>query len=89
MERTVNDSRDTIAVGELSKVEAAIADLRAKAQGEDVAAIKAAIETLQHASHAIAETLYRGSQASQGSQGSQGPHVKDAEVVDAEYAETA
>jgi hypothetical protein len=61
-----------------------------------VAAIRKATEELQHASHAIAEQLYKaqgaqgsqGSQGAQSSQGSGGSNVKDAEVVDAEYAET-
>jgi molecular chaperone DnaK len=104
VEKTVNDNRPKIAVGDLSKVEAAIASLRSLAQGEDVAAIRKATEELQHASHAIAEQLYKqgaqGSQGSQGAQGAQGArgsegaqgstgsNVKDAEVVDAEYAET-
>jgi molecular chaperone DnaK len=90
VEKTVNDNRQKIAVGDLSKVEAAIASLRSLSQSEDVAAIRKATEELQHASHAIAEQLYKtqGSQGAQGSQGSSGSNVKDAEVVDAEYAET-
>ncbi len=95
VEKTINENREKVAVGELSKVEAAIADVRTKAQGEDLAGLKAAIDTLQHASHAIAQALYQGSTGSggsTGSQGSTGSHssntVKDAEVVDAEYAET-
>jgi molecular chaperone DnaK len=99
VEKTVNDNRQKIAVGDLSKVEAAIASLRSLSQSEDVAAIRKATEELQHASHAIAEQLYKtqgaqgaqgsqGAQGAQGSQGSSGSNVKDAEVVDAEYAET-
>jgi molecular chaperone DnaK len=96
VEKTVNDNRTKIAVGDVSKVEAAIAEVRTLAQGEDLAALKKATEDLQHASHAIAEQLYKtqgaeGSQGSQGSRGAQGSgdsNVKDAEVVDAEYAET-
>jgi molecular chaperone DnaK len=94
VEKTVNDNREKVAVGDLSTVESAIAELRRVAQGDDLAAIKRATEALQKASHGIAEALYKGSQGSRGSQGSggsQGPadsNVKDAEVVDAEYAET-
>src|SRR3954468_17147779 len=94
VEKTVNDNRAKVAVGELSTIEAAIADLRKTSQGEDVAAIKKATEELQRLSHAMAEQLYKsqGSQGPQGSQGAQGSpsdsNVKDAEVVDAEYAET-
>jgi molecular chaperone DnaK len=94
VEKTVNDNRARVAVGELSTIEAAIADLRKVAQGEDLGAIKKGTEELQRLSHAMAEQLYKtqGAQGSQGSEGTQGSHhdsnVKDAEVVDAEYAET-
>jgi molecular chaperone DnaK len=91
VEKTVNDSRQKIAAGDLSKIEAAIANLRTLSQGEDLAAIRKATEELQHASHAMAEQLYKtqGSEGAHGSQGAQGSQsVKDAEVVDAEYAET-
>jgi molecular chaperone DnaK len=100
VEKTVNESREKLAVGDLSRVDAAIAEARRAAQGEDAAAIKRATEELQRASHAIAEQLYKGAQGSQGAQGAQGAQgrrgadgahgsdVKDAEVVDAEYAET-
>jgi molecular chaperone DnaK len=85
VEKSVNDSRDKLPVGELSKVDAAIAEARRVSQGDDLAAIKRAIDDLQRAAHGIAEHLYKGAQ---GAQGAQGADVKDAEVVDAEYAET-
>jgi molecular chaperone DnaK len=92
VEKTVNDNREKVAVGDLSRIEAAIAEVRKVAQGEDVAAIKKATEDLQSAAHAMAEQLYKGSQGSQGPQGPQGSPgsdaVKEGEVVDAEYAET-
>jgi molecular chaperone DnaK len=94
VEKTVNENREKVPVGELSRIEAAIADVRRIAQGDDLAAIRKATEDLQRASHAMAEQLYKGSQGSQGSQDSEGSpssqsaNVKDAEVVDAEYSET-
>jgi molecular chaperone DnaK len=96
VEKTVNDNREKVAIGDLSKIEASIAAVRKVAQGDDVAAIRKATEELQHVSHAMAEQLYKaqGAQGSQntqgarGAQGSQQSNVKDAEVVDAEYAET-
>ena len=87
VEKTVNENREKAAVGDLSKIEAAIAEVRRAAGTEDVSAIKSATATLERASHALAEALYRGSQGSQGSYGSDS-NVKDAEVVDAEFAET-
>jgi molecular chaperone DnaK len=86
VEKTVNENREKLPVGELSKIDAAIADVRKLAQSDDLAAIRRATEELQRASHAVAEMLYKA--GSQGSQGSQGSDVKDGEVVDAEYAET-
>ena len=88
VEKSVNENRGKLAAGELSRVDAAIAEARRVGQGDDLAAIKKAIDELQHASHGIAEQLYKGAQGAQGAQGGQGSDVKDAEVVDAEYAET-
>jgi len=80
-------------------VETAIAEVRKLAQGDDIQAIRKATDDLQNASHAIAQALYakandKGSSGSEGSKGSSGSTgagsgVKDGEVVDAEYAETA
>jgi molecular chaperone DnaK len=95
VEKTVNENREKLPVGELSKADAAIAQVRTVLSGEDLAAIKLATEVLTQASHAIAELLYKTSQAtqsaasdSQGASGSQHSNVKEGEVVDAEYAET-
>jgi molecular chaperone DnaK len=92
VEKTLNEHREKLPVGDLSRVEAAIADVRKLAEGDDLKALKKATEDLQNASHAIAQALYAkadGSSGSKGSSGSSGPGsgVKDAEVVDAEYAE--
>jgi molecular chaperone DnaK len=91
VEKTLNENREKLPVGELSRVDAAIADVRKVAQADDVAAIKKATEELQRASHVIAEQLYKQTQsgpAAEPAQSAQRANVKDAEVVDAEYAET-
>jgi len=89
VEKTVNDNRQKIAVGELSTIEAAISELRTLMQGEDRTAITKATEALQRASHAMAEQLYKQApQQPASGPAPGGPNVKDAEVVDAEYAET-
>ncbi len=86
-EKTVNDNRDRLPAGEVSRLESAIAAARKAAEGDDLGSVKKATDELQHAAHAIGELLYKQQQgAPQGA--SQGPNVKDAEVVDAEYAET-
>ncbi|MCC7417349.1 MAG: molecular chaperone DnaK [Acidobacteria bacterium] len=97
VEKTLNENREKLPVGDLSKADAALAELRRVAQADDVAAIRQATETLAHASHGIAEVLYQGAQGSEGargeargsgsSAGSHGSTVKDAEVVDAEYVD--
>ena len=89
VEKTVNDNRGKIAVGDLSKVESAIAEVRRVAQADDLAAITRATDELQRASHVVAEQLYKQSQAQTAPPASEpSSNVKDAEVVDAEYAET-
>jgi molecular chaperone DnaK len=94
VEKTVNENRDKLPVGELSKIDVAIAEVRKVVQTDDLAAIRKASEELQRASHAVAELLYNaaagapGSQGAAAAHGSQSANVKDAEVVDAEYAET-
>ncbi|HXD74121.1 MAG TPA: molecular chaperone DnaK [Vicinamibacterales bacterium] len=93
VEKTIGENREKLPVGDLSRVEAAIAEVRKRSEGDDLSALKKAVDDLQHASHAIAQALYakqnEGSKGSSGSTGSGGSNVKDAEVVDAEYAETA
>ena len=93
VEKSVSENRGKIAVGELSRIDAAIADVRRVAQGEDLEAIKHAMDELQRASHVMAEELYKGSRGSRGSsesggsggsRGSGQPDVKEGEVVDAE-----
>jgi molecular chaperone DnaK len=94
VERTVNESRDKAPVGVLSTVEAAIAEVRKATEADNLQAIKSATEALQRASHGLAEHLYKsasggpGQGSTGGAQGGQASGVRDAEVVDAEYAET-
>jgi molecular chaperone DnaK len=89
VEKTINEHREKLPVGDLSRVEAAIADVRKRAEGDDLQALKKAIDDLQHASHAIAQTLYanQNPKGSGGSSGSSGSTAKDGEVIDAEYEE--
>jgi len=92
-EKTVNENREKVPVGDLSTLEAAIEAAKKAAAGDDLAAIKRSTEELQRATHAIAELLYKSSagQPGPGNPGAaagSGSSVKDGEVVDAEYAET-
>jgi molecular chaperone DnaK len=91
VEKTVRENRDRVAAGDLAQIESAIAEARTASRGDDLEAITGAVDRLQKASHALAEQLYKGSRGAQGGQdshNSQGTDVKDAEVVDAEYAES-
>ena len=89
VEKTVADNRQKVPVGQLSNAEAAIAGVRKAVQTDDLAAIRSATDDLQRASHAMAEHLYKqGQQAPAQAASEPGPNVKDAEVLDAEYAET-
>jgi molecular chaperone DnaK len=95
VEKTISENREKLPVGELSKADAAVTAVRTAVHGDDLAAIKRAVDELQRISHGIAEQLYKGAQggpgthAPQGSRGdAHGSDVKDGEVVDAEFAET-
>ena len=103
VEKTVNENRERIAVGELSRIEAAIAEARKAAAGRRPRGDSEGRPTSCSGCRTrVAEQLYKGSQ---GSQVRRVPKVrvpsefarfakvaeadvKDGEVVDAEYAET-
>jgi molecular chaperone DnaK len=90
VEKTVNENREKLPRGELSSVDAAIAVVRTVGQGDDLAAIKTATDALQHASHAVAELLYKTAQTTGSNTASAtSDSVKHGGVVDAEYAETS
>jgi molecular chaperone DnaK len=95
VEKTINENRDRLPAIEVSTIDAAIAEVRTAIQGDDLAAIRSAMDALQRASHAMAEQLYKAAQPAGGSRPGRDAEradtensVKDAEVVDAEYAET-
>ncbi|HWN85274.1 MAG TPA: molecular chaperone DnaK [Vicinamibacterales bacterium] len=87
-EKTLNENRTKVEVGTASTLEAAIASLREAVKGDDLAAIKAASEQVQRASHAIAEQLYKA-QASQPQepQGGGPGANRESDVVDGEVVE--
>jgi molecular chaperone DnaK len=86
VEKTVNESRDRLPAGEVSGIESAIAALRDAAKADDIVAIQRATDVLQKASHAMAEQLYRQTQANAANAASSHNNdddVKEGEVVDA------
>jgi molecular chaperone DnaK len=87
VEKTVNENRGRVPAGEVSRIESAIAEVRRAMEANDLTAITKATEALQHASHGLAEHLYKGAQGAPRAD-DPGSDVRDGEVVDAEYAET-
>jgi len=85
VEKTVNENRDRLPATDVSRIESAIATLREAAKGEDVATIRRATDDLQKASHAMAEQLYKQSEANAANAASatRNDDIKDGEVVDA------
>jgi molecular chaperone DnaK len=87
VEKTVNENRDRLPAGEVSQVESAVAAVREAAKGDDLNAIRTASDALQKLSHAVAEQLYKQSQANAANaaapQDTTDAGVKDGEVVDA------
>jgi molecular chaperone DnaK len=99
-EKTLGEHRDKVDESEAKAIEEAIAELRKAAEGEDLDAIKAAMENLTKQSHKLAEELYKqqapeggpagapttGTDAGAGAPPSSGGNGQDAgDVVDAEY----
>ena len=87
VEKTVAEHRERLSAGEVSKIEAAIATAREAVGSEDVARIREATTALQAASHAVAELLYT-TEAGPAGRAPAGAAGVEAEVVDAEFAET-
>jgi molecular chaperone DnaK len=92
VEKTLSEHRGKLSAEAASQAETAINDLREALKKDDVAVIKQATDTLQRASHAMAEQMYKQSaNAGPSSGGGQGPSagsdVKDGEVVDAEVVD--
>jgi molecular chaperone DnaK len=59
IEKTLNDNRDKVEEAEAKSIEEAIAEVRKTAEGEDLEAIKAAMDKLTKQSHKLAEELYK------------------------------
>ena len=83
-ENTLKENRDKLDDAEVRRVEEAVAAVRKAAEGDDAAAIRSAVESLNRASHKLAEELYKKTGAA-----TPGPGPSDGQgagdVVDAEY----
>ncbi len=87
VEKTVNENRDRLPATDVSRIESAVAAVREAVKGESLDAITRASDDLQKASHAMAEQLYKQSEANAAnaaaSANTKNDDVKDGEVVDA------
>jgi molecular chaperone DnaK len=59
MEKTLKENADKVSESDKAPIQAAIERVKEAAKGEDVAAIRQAVENLQQASHAMAQHLYK------------------------------
>ena len=84
VERTLNEHRGKLSAEDARRVENAISDLREALKSEDLAAIKRMTDALQHASHAMAEEMYKQKESAPNSAQNGPPDVRDGEVIDAE-----
>ncbi len=69
-EKLINENREKVSVGDLSKLEDALEELKKAKDGDDAQQIKNALENVQNATHAISQVLYQ--QASKEAQAAQG-----------------
>jgi molecular chaperone DnaK len=85
VEKMVNENRDRLPAADVSGIETYITTLREAAKGDGLDAIHRATDDLQKASHAMAEQLYKQSEANAANAASakKGDDVKEGEVVDA------
>ena len=95
-EKSIQELGDKINSTTRTEVQQAITDLKQAMQGEDVSEIKRRTETLTHASHRLAESVYQQSGPAEGGHGNQGPNPAAGskasgsdDVVDAEFEEVA
>src|SRR5713101_2972980 len=82
-ERTLKEHREKLDESEASTIEGRIMELRQALEGDDLADIRAKAESLQEASHKLAEAVYAQATAQQqASAGGNGATTPDDEVVE-------
>ncbi len=93
-EKSMAEFDDKLPVGTRNEVQGVISDLKRAMENDNPSEIKRLTETLTHASHRLAESVYRQPGAGSGQQAGaaaggyeSAPSGNDDEVVDAEYEE--
>jgi len=71
LEKTMKDNESVVTEADKAAINPAIEKVREAAKGEDIEAIKSAVNSLEQASHAFATQLYQKAQAAQGAAGAQ------------------
>jgi molecular chaperone DnaK len=92
-EKTFTENKGKLGPAEVADFEAALADARKALEAGGVAGMNAALESLQQASHKLAEAMYRGTAgAPAGDATSSEPSAsgapKEEDVIDTEYVDT-
>ena len=98
LEKTMKDNESVVTEADKAAINPAIEKVREAAKGDDIDAIKSAVNSLEQASHAFATQLYQKAQAAQGAAGAQaGPQgpfggqpgpdqgPKDDDTIDADF----
>jgi len=96
-EKTLAEFAGKLEAGTKAEVQRAVDGLKAAMQGEDAEEIKRLTETLSHAAHALAQSMYQQSGPAAGRQAAGAPGSgnfesnsgPEEEVVDAEYEEAS
>ena len=90
-QKTLGEHGDKISQADKSAIEAAMADLKSAAEGDDAADIKAKSEALGQASMKLGEAIYKASQEQAGDAGEAADGTSaggaDSDVVDADFEE--
>ncbi|ODS01085.1 molecular chaperone DnaK [Methyloceanibacter methanicus] len=88
-EKMLSDFGDKVSAEDKSAVEAAAADVKTAAEGEDVEAIKQKLDALAQASMKLGEAMYQSSQAEGGDEGpsADAGGSADENVVDVDFEE--
>jgi molecular chaperone DnaK len=92
-EKQLSESGDKVAPADKTAVEAAVADLKAAKDGEDIEAIEAKTNALTQAVMKVGEALYKAAQATGEAGGAEQPGAQagasegDDKVVDADFEE--
>jgi len=88
-DKMLNDNRESLDAESISAVESAVADGRKvlEQEGSSAEELKQAHETLQHASHQLAQTMYQQANAADEGAGSADTTEEEGEVIEAEVVE--